>query len=257
MSVIRRAQEGQFTIMPNATVRDPRLSLDALGLLLRLVSRPPNWQTRPKSVMRECGIGDSRWRRLSGELVQAGYLTREQERQGDGTWQWVYTVYQESQNPENEENHESSARRGKSTRGLSTHGSSARGSSMDGSSTAGKPTDLINTENTNTENRKTRELSRRDLVVTDEMRTWAVENAPLVDLQWETQVFQQHPRGVDQRYGSQTALQAAWRTWIMRGQQFAERDHRQAPDRVHTPRKPAAVSPVSTLHDVSWVRGRS
>jgi hypothetical protein len=252
MSVIRRAQEGQFTIMPNATVRDPRLSLDALGLLLRLVSRPPNWETRPKSVMRECGIGDSRWRRLSGELVRAGYLTREQERQEDGTWQWVYTVYQESQNPEDEENHESSARRGKSTRGLSTHGSS-----MDGASTAGKPTRLINTEETKTEIKKIEgelgELSRRDLVVTDEMRTWAVENAPLVDLQWETQVFQQHPRGVDQRYRSQEALQAAWRTWIMRGQQFAERDHRQVPGPDRTPHK--TVSPVDTLSDTSWAEG--
>lgn len=246
MSVIRRAQGQEFTVLPNGTIRDPRLSLDALGLLAKLVSRPPNWEVRPYQLQQECSIGRDKLRRLLAELENAGYLVRIKSRRSDGTWDWVSEVYQEAQATTN----------GNPGHGATMDVFSVDGSAVNGSPVAGKPGDIKNTESKNTKLKKL-ELSRRDLVVTDEMRTWAAENAPLVDLQWETQVFQQHPHGVDQRYGSQTALQAAWRTWIMRGQRFAERDHRQAPDRVHTPRKPAGVSPVSTLHDVSWVRGRS
>ncbi|OZC35051.1 hypothetical protein B9Q17_07495 [Marinobacter vinifirmus] len=239
MSVIRRAQGQEFTVLPNRTIRDPRLSLDALGLLVKLISRPPNWEVRPYQLQQECAIGRDKLRRLLAELESSGYLVRIKSRRSDGTWDWVSEVYQETQ-----------TRTGNTTDGNPGHGAtmdvfSVDGSAVDGSPVAGKPGDIKNTDPEKIDSKKQREFTRRDLVVTDEMRTWAVENAPLVDLQWETQVFQTHPRGVDQRYRSQEALQAAWRTWVIRGQQFAERDR--------TPHK--TVSPVDTLSDTSWAEG--
>jgi hypothetical protein len=244
MSVIRRAQGQEFTVLPNATIRDPRLSLDALGLLVKLISRPPNWEVRPYQLQQECSIGRDKLRRLLAELENAGFLVRIKSRRSDGTWDWVSEVYQEAQATTN----------GNPGHGATMDVFSVDGSAVNGSPVAGKPGDIKNKESKNTKLKKIEgELSRRDLVVTDEMRTWAVENAPLVDLQRETQVFQTHPRGVDQRYRSQEALQAAWRTWIMRGQQFAERDHRQVPGPDRTPHK--TVSPVDTLSDTSWAEG--
>ncbi|KFK48328.1 hypothetical protein JS86_25325, partial [Vibrio vulnificus] len=68
MSVIRRAQGQEFTVLPNSTIRESRLSIDALGLLVKLISRPPNWEVRPHQLQNECGIGRDRLRRLLKEL---------------------------------------------------------------------------------------------------------------------------------------------------------------------------------------------
>lgn len=97
MSVIRRAQGQEFTVLPNGTIRDPRLSLDALGLLVKLISRPPNWEVRPYQLQKECSIGRDKLRRLLAELEDSGYLIRIKSRKPDGTWDWISEVYQETQ----------------------------------------------------------------------------------------------------------------------------------------------------------------
>ncbi|MCS6100105.1 hypothetical protein [Shewanella baltica] len=231
MSVIRRAQEGNFTIMPNATIRDPRLSIDALGLLLRLVSLPPNWEVHPEKVQEESKIGDSRWRRISKELIDAGYLTRSKERQENGQWDWVFTVYQESQVPLSPK-----IQQVDSTRGLSTDGSSTLGTTAHGAATRGKSTDIIKKDLTKKDlikkglqKQKKREdshsqnFTRSDLVITDEMQNWAASVTPLVNLEWESQIFIDHPSGQSLWFNSKEALIGAWRTWMMRGQKYAER----------------------------------
>ncbi|CAD6367542.1 hypothetical protein SHEWT2_02854 [Shewanella hafniensis] len=251
MSVIRRAQEGSFTIMPNETIRDPRLSIDALGLLLKLVSLPPNWEVHPSVVQAESKIGDSRWRRISNELIDAGYLTRAKERLDNGRWDWIFTVYQESQIPEVTKNQKDAA-----TRGFSMDGSSTRGSTVLGPATSGKSTDIIKKDlikkdqqkQKKREDSRSQNFTRRDLVITDEMRNWAESVTPLVNLEWESQIFVDHPSGQSQMFNSTEALIGAWRTWMMRGQRYAEQQQASTSNR-------RSRSLVDDLTDTSWAEG--
>lgn len=246
MSVIRRAQEGNFTIMPNSTIRDPDLSLDALGLLVKLISMPPTWEVRPYKLREDCRIGRDKLRRLLAELQKCGYLVRTKSRNAEGKWDWVSEVYQEAQN-----------RRDSTTDGLSGHGSTTDVFSVDGSPVAGKHGDIKKTEikkqNQKKQIRESRECSpsqkftRRDLVITDEMRDWAASVTPLVSVEWESQIFVDHPTGQSQRFNSTEALLGAWRTWMMRGQKYAEQ---QQPTSQGQSR-----SLVDGLSDTSWAEG--
>ncbi|HGS4800649.1 TPA: hypothetical protein ACMDRB_000918 [Vibrio cholerae] len=249
MSVIRRAQEQEFTVLPNRTIRDSRLSLDALGLLLKLISRPPNWEVRPYQLQKECSIGRDKLRRLLTELQDCGYLVRIKSRRADGTWDWISEVYQEAQTQSDS-----------TMCGNSGHGSTMDVFPVDGSAVSGLPVDgkpgdikkkdLKNTESQKTETRESSpapQFTRRDLVVTNEMRNWAVSVTPLVNLEWESQIFVDHPSGQSQRFNSKEALVGAWRTWMMRGQKYAERQIQTEKSHHH--------SLTDDLNDTSWAQG--
>lgn len=241
MSVIRRAQGQEFTVLPNGTIRDPRLSLDALGLLVKLISRPPNWEVRPYQLQKECSIGRDKLRRLLAELEDSGYLIRIKSRKPDGTWDWISEVYQETQ-----------ARRGKAMDGNLGGGSSMDVFPGDGSSVTGKHGDIkkTNIKNTKTkiqmrESSLSQQFTRRDLTINDAMRDWAASVTPLVNIEWESQIFVDHPSGQSQLFNSTEALLGAWRTWMMRGQKYAEQ--KQSTLQVR--------SPVDDLTDTSWAEG--
>ncbi|GGE94487.1 hypothetical protein [Shewanella carassii] len=244
MSIIRRAQGQEFTVLPNGTIRDTRLSLDALGLLVKLISRPPNWEVRPYQLQQECSIGRDKLRRLLAELENTGYLVRIKSRRSNGTWDWVSEVHQEAQTTKN----------GNSGHGVTMDGFSVDGSAVNGSSVAGKHGDIKKTEIKKTESQKidTREsspvpkLNRRDLVITDEMRNWAASVTPLVNIEWESQIFVDHPSGQSQQFNSKEALVGAWRTWMMRGQKYAERQ-------IQTEK--SHYSLTDDLNDTSWAQG--
>lgn len=253
MSVIRKAQGQEFTVLPNNTIRDSRLPLDALGLLVKLISRPPDWEVRPHQLQKECDIGRDRLRRILSELERAGYLVRRKCRSPDGTWDWVSEVYQEAQNQPDS-----------TIDGFSGHGStidvfSVDGSAVGGSPVAGKHGDIEKKDIKKTESKKqTREsarvLTRHDLVITDQMRNWAASVTPLVNLEWESQIFVDYPSGQSQTYSSQEALKGAWRTWMMRGQSYAERDQAHSADRTGNSQT-RSRSLVDDLTDTSWAQG--
>ncbi|MEL4285004.1 hypothetical protein AAEI02_10225 [Shewanella xiamenensis] len=240
MSVIRRAQGQEFTVLPNGTIRDQRLSLDALGLLVKLISRPPNWEVRPYQLQKECSIGRDKLRRLLCELEDSGYLVRTKVRKHDGTWDWVSEVYQEAQTTTD----------GNSGHGATIDGFPVDGSAVSGSPVAGKPGDLKKKDLKNAESQKREsspapQFSRRDLVITDEMRNWAASVTPLVNIEWESQIFVDHPTGQSQRFNSSESLLGAWRTWMMRGQKYAEQQRSTSQRR----------SLFDDLNDTSWAEG--
>lgn len=75
--------DDHFTQIPNAWVRDPRISLKAKGLLAQLMSHQPGWKVSIKalSVANNCGLDSIR--SAINELMDAGYLERSQERDRD------------------------------------------------------------------------------------------------------------------------------------------------------------------------------
>lgn len=87
MSIIRVKHTQFFTVVPNETIRDPRLSISALGVLCRLLSRPCGWQVRPEPLASECRIGRDQLRKIFRELEEAGYLSRK-KRAENGRWVW-------------------------------------------------------------------------------------------------------------------------------------------------------------------------
>lgn len=72
--IIRRAPcKSNYTVIPNAILQDTTLSLEALGLLCSLLSRPANWEVSSELIEAERGVGRDKLRRMFRELRKAGY----------------------------------------------------------------------------------------------------------------------------------------------------------------------------------------
>jgi hypothetical protein len=68
--------DGQFTQVPNAWLRDPKISLGAKGLIAQLMSHSPGWTVTIQNLAKQNGCGKDRIRTYIRELVEAGYLSR-------------------------------------------------------------------------------------------------------------------------------------------------------------------------------------
>jgi hypothetical protein len=97
--IIRRKVTSNFTVLDNAIIRDTRLSWKALGLLVRLLSLPPNFKLRLVSLSRERPSGRDATRSGLKELEQSGYLTIVREREASGKFTTTTWIIQDK--PEN------------------------------------------------------------------------------------------------------------------------------------------------------------
>lgn len=68
--------DGQFTQVPNAWLRDERISLGAKGLLAQLLSHRPGWAITVQRLATQNGCGKDKIRTLIRELESVGYLLR-------------------------------------------------------------------------------------------------------------------------------------------------------------------------------------
>lgn len=101
MSIIRSPRKDRgFTIVSNAVAQDARLSMRALGLLVRLLSRPDNWETNSTTLAAEFGVGREQMQGVLRELSGFGYMALVKERKEDGTFFSRWYVYDE---PEKEQ----------------------------------------------------------------------------------------------------------------------------------------------------------
>jgi hypothetical protein len=73
--------DDHFTQIPNAWLRDSRISLGAKGLLAQLLSHAPGWRISQESLGHSNGVGRDAIRTLINELLEAGYLMRSEERE--------------------------------------------------------------------------------------------------------------------------------------------------------------------------------
>jgi hypothetical protein len=83
MKIHRSHPRERFTIIPNETLRDERLSYLARGVLAELLSRPDDWQTTADALWRRgrhargpAGEGRAGLRAAFAELEACGYLKR-------------------------------------------------------------------------------------------------------------------------------------------------------------------------------------
>lgn len=82
---IRRKYKRHFTQVANEALNDDRLSLDTKGLLAWFLSLPDDWAVRHTHVMTKLQIGWLRLRRMVRELIDAGYLEREDDQPRDSS----------------------------------------------------------------------------------------------------------------------------------------------------------------------------
>lgn len=94
VSIIRAARKSQFYVLPTPTIEDDRLSWEARGMLVYLLSKQDNWTVQIKDLINRTknAIGKSSGRdKVYGvlkELQMAGYIVRRFDRQG-GVFQGV------------------------------------------------------------------------------------------------------------------------------------------------------------------------
>lgn len=94
MSIIRAERKHQFTIIASTVIDDDRLSWEARGLLIYLLSKPDHWTVQPKDLIKRTknAIGKRSGRdkvySILKELRAAGYIYRDFNRVG-GSFQGV------------------------------------------------------------------------------------------------------------------------------------------------------------------------
>ena len=87
MKIHRSHPAERFTVLPDGTLRDPRLSYAARGVLAEILSRPDDWDTSADDLWRRArqeraaaGEGRDKIRAAFAELEAAGYMRRARRR---------------------------------------------------------------------------------------------------------------------------------------------------------------------------------
>jgi hypothetical protein len=87
VKIHRSRPEARFTIIPDETLRDARLSYLARGVLAEILSRPDDWRTsadaiaaRARTERGRAGEGRDKIRAIFAELEACGYLQRTRRR---------------------------------------------------------------------------------------------------------------------------------------------------------------------------------
>lgn len=93
--IVRIAKRRKFAQIDNRTLEDPRLTLEATGLLGYLLSKPDGWQARKTDLVRRAGGNYRAVRRAMRLLVQLGYATLEPARGENGKLTGTaYVIYE-------------------------------------------------------------------------------------------------------------------------------------------------------------------
>ena len=94
MTIIRAPRtERDSTTIDNDVLQDPRLSLRALGLLARILSRPDSWRVETAELAQDCKEGRDAVRVALRELETAGYAERLRVQGDGGLWSTDVIVY--------------------------------------------------------------------------------------------------------------------------------------------------------------------
>lgn len=94
MTTIRsvRSAEGKFVQVSNTAARDRRLSLRARGVLLFVLSLPPDQHFTAKWLESKVPEGREAVRAALRELEACGYFRRQRKHGSDGRWAWEQVI---------------------------------------------------------------------------------------------------------------------------------------------------------------------
>lgn len=97
-SIIKGKRKG-FTMIYNSVLKDTRLDLKTKGFFAVMMSFPEEWEYTVKGLMQIMGIGKDAVHSCLRQLESAGYLIREQGREGGRFSKNVYVLLEESASP--------------------------------------------------------------------------------------------------------------------------------------------------------------
>ena len=91
--IFRKSRKNGYTVIPNSLITDTRLSWEARGLLIYLLSRPKNWTVRKTDLERQSQANDFVVSRILKELEESRYIYREREHDEEtGKFEWINYV---------------------------------------------------------------------------------------------------------------------------------------------------------------------
>jgi hypothetical protein len=180
--------DDHYTQIPNDWVRDSRISLKAIGLLAQIMSHKPGWNMSIRSMARNNDTGVGTIKSAIQELEQFGYLARSKEQlhNEDGTFaDYVWTTADPFQNPVTVK---------------TAHGK--------------QDTKKTNTKKTNIKETHIRATEiPDDFAITKDMRDWATEKHPAVDLETATLNFIDYWKSKP-KDNKQLDWVRTWQRWI-------------------------------------------
>lgn len=84
MAIYKAKVDTNYTIIPNATAKDKRLTFEARGMLALLLSLPSDWQVNNSWLISQSSAGRDKINSILKELIKFGYMTREQPKNQQG-----------------------------------------------------------------------------------------------------------------------------------------------------------------------------
>ncbi len=94
MAVIRVVHDSSYTCISNAMLRDKTLSWKAKGLLGYMLTCKDDWNFSVEGLAQFSADGYTATNSALKELIQHGYVTREQLRENGRIKDVIYTVYE-------------------------------------------------------------------------------------------------------------------------------------------------------------------
>lgn len=207
-----------FSILPNAWVRDKQISRKARGLLAELMSHRPGWEVTLEQLVNAGPEGRDSIRAGIKELVDAGYLRVVRTRDEGGHLQGTDYIIQDP----------------------ATAGNPIAGNPTQAEPTQADPQERrLSLEEENLEedqglfepptrgaklaprrSGKVRTAVPDNFPISAEMKSWAASNAPSVagSLEFETKKFLARNKAEGKTYIDWTA---AWRNWMLKAHEWA------------------------------------
>ena len=105
MAVIRVEKRSNFTVVDNTFIRDNNLSLKAKGLMLLMLSLPPEWDYSISGLSAICQEGKTAIRNCLKELEDNYYLIRERRNNEKGYFVYEYILKEIPEVPHTENLH--------------------------------------------------------------------------------------------------------------------------------------------------------
>jgi hypothetical protein len=85
-------RKNPYVMISREMAQDPSISPSAKGVLLYLLSLPPNWKIYHSQLQDALGVGEDYIRSVMKELLQSGYAERKRERINGSFGPYQYTI---------------------------------------------------------------------------------------------------------------------------------------------------------------------
>ena len=134
-----RSTKGNFHKISRALSQDENLSIQAVGLMTYLLSKPTNWEAQISDIQRRYKLGREACRSVIRELEKAGYLERIEVGK-DGRFVYQIVVH-ETPLPPNKRS-KTASKTPRAVDGSPVNGSPVNGSPVDGRTVDGSPVSI-------------------------------------------------------------------------------------------------------------------